>query len=107
MAWLNHPFKHFAIKKIVEGKNEMELNTIINRYLLHYRPTPQSTTEKYPAEILFNCKLNTRLNLLKQSMNKQDLNYEQQIVEFYASETLRTFYPKDLVWYRNYQLGNK
>ena len=96
-----------AIKKIAEGKNEMELNTIINRYLLHYRATPQSATEKYPAEMLFNCKLNARLNLLKQSMNKQDLNCEQQIVEFYASETLRTFYPKDLVWYRNYQLGNK
>ena len=48
-----------AIKKIIEGKNEMELNTIINRYLLHYRATPQSTTEKYPAEMLFNCKLNT------------------------------------------------
>ena len=40
-------------------------------------------------------------------MNKQDLNYEQQIAEFYAMKTLQTFYPKDLMWYRNYKLGNK
>ena len=40
-------------------------------------------------------------------MNKQDLNYEEQMAEFYASKTLRIFYPKDLVWYRNYQLGRK
>ena len=85
----------------------MELNAITNRYLLHYRATPQSTTCKYPAEMLFNQKLNMWLNLLKQSMNKQDLNYEQQIAEFYAMKTLQTFYPKDLVWYRNYKLGNK
>ena len=34
-------------------------------------------------------------------MNKQDLNHEQQIAEFYASKTLQTFYPKELVWYGN------
>ena len=95
------------MKKIIEGKNVTELNTIISRYLLHYRATPQSTTGKSPAEMLFNLKLNTQLNLLKQSMNKQDLNYEQQIAELYASKTLRTFYPEDLVWHQNYQLGNK
>ena len=40
-------------------------------------------------------------------MNKQDLNYEQQIAVLCGSKTWWTFYPKDLVWYRNYQLGNK
>ena len=48
-----------------------------------------------------------QLNLLKQSMNKQDLNYEQQIPELYALKTLQTFYPENLVWYQNYRLGNK
>ena len=85
-----------AIKKIIEGKNVFELNTITSRYLLHSRATPQNTTGKSPAEMLFNRKLNTRLNLLKQSMNNQ-----------FASKTLQTFHPKDLVWHRNYQLGNK
>ena len=54
-----------ATKKIIEGKNVMELNTSISRYLLHYRAKPQSITGKSPAEMLFNCRL-TRLNLLKQ-----------------------------------------
>ena len=55
----------------------MKLNTIISRYLLHYRVMLQSTTGKSLAEMLFNRKINMQLNLLKQSMNKQDLNYEQ------------------------------
>ena len=36
----------------------------------------QSTTGKPLAEMLFNHKINMQLDLLKQSMNKQDLNYE-------------------------------
>ena len=35
------------------------------------------------------------------------MNYEQQIGEFYVLKTLQTFYPKDLVWYGNYQLEKK
>ena len=89
-----------AIKKIIEGKNLIELNTIVSGYLLHYIATPQSTTGKSLAEMLFNRKLNTRHNLLKQSMNKPDLNNEQQIAEFYALKTSRAFHLKGLVWYR-------
>lgn len=66
------------MKKIIEGQNVMELNTIISRQLLHYSGTPQSTIGKSPAAMLFNLKLNTWVNLLKQKMNKQDLNYELQ-----------------------------
>ena len=35
------------------------------------------------------------------------MNYEQQIGDFYVLKTLQTFYPKDLVWYGNSQLGKK
>ena len=94
-----------AIKKIIEGKNLIELNTIVSGYLLHYIATPQSTTGKSLAEMLFNRKLNTRHNLLKQSMNKPDLNNEQQIAEFCALKTSRAFHLKGLVWYWINQLG--
>ena len=100
------PFKS-AIKKIIKGKHVMELNPIISRYLLHYRAMPQSLNGKSPAKILFNRKLKMWLILLKQAMNKQDLNYEQQIAEFYGLKTMWKFYPKDLVWYQNCQLRNK
>ena len=81
MVWLKNPFKHAKAQskrllKIIEGKNVMKLNTIISRYLLHYSVMLQSITGKSLAEMLFNCKLNMQLDLLKQSMNKQDLNYE-------------------------------
>ena len=85
-----------AIKKITEGKNLIELNTIVSGYLLHYIATAQSTTGKSLAEMLFNRKLNTWHNLLKQSMNKPDLNNKQQIAEFYALKTSRAFHLK--VW---------
>ena len=41
-----------AIKKIIEGKNVMELNTSISQ-----ATQPQSITGKSPAEMLFNCRL--------------------------------------------------
>ena len=38
-----------AIKKIIDGKNLIGLNTITSRYLLRYGATPQSTTGKSPV----------------------------------------------------------
>ena len=81
------PFKS-AIKKIIKGKNVMELNPIIRRYLLHYRAMPQSLNGKSPAKMSFSRKLKMWLILLKQAVNKQDLNYEQQIAEFYGLKTM-------------------
>ena len=95
------------MKKIIEGKQSVNLNTAICRYLLHYRSTPQTTTNKSPAELLFKHRFNTRLNLIKQSLDKQDLDHERKIVDFYTSKKLRTFYPGESVWYRNFQQGNK
>jgi len=43
---------------IAEGKNAKEE---LYKYLLQYRATPHSTTEKSPAEMLFNRKLQTKL----------------------------------------------
>ena len=61
------PFKQLKVqlKRLLKLKMELNLNTIISRYLLHYRDTPQNTTEKSPAEMKFNSKLNTRINLLQ------------------------------------------
>ena len=52
-------------KKIIEGKEVKELNTILQRFLLTYRTTPHCQTHTLPAELLFNRKLNTRLNFVK------------------------------------------
>ena len=47
-----------AIKKIIEGKQSINLNTTVYRFSLHYQSTPKIATGKSPAELLFNCKIN-------------------------------------------------
>ena len=68
--WSLQTFKN-AVKKIINRcKNVIEWNTVFSRYLLNYRAMSQSTTGKSPTEMLYSCKLNTWLSLLKQSMSK-------------------------------------
>ncbi|XP_069108965.1 uncharacterized protein [Argopecten irradians] len=45
------------------------LNTKLQRFLLAYRTTPQTTTGKTPAELLNNRKLKTNLDLIKHPNN--------------------------------------
>ena len=52
-----------SLKKIIEGKEVKELNTILQRFLLTYCTTPHCKIHTSSAELLFNRKLNTRLNL--------------------------------------------
>ena len=46
---------HTAVSENKDPKTEL------HNYLLHYRATPHSTTGRSPAELLFNCKLQTKL----------------------------------------------
>ena len=46
---------HTAVSENKDPKTELY------NYLLHYRATPHSTTGRSPAELLFNCKLQTKL----------------------------------------------
>ena len=62
-----------AMKKIIEGKQCMNLNKTTYRFFLHYQSTPQIAIGKFPAEFLFYHKINTRLNLLRNSLNRQNL----------------------------------
>ena len=96
-----------AKKKIIERKQCLNLNTTIYRFLLHYRSTPQIATGKSPAELLFNRKINTRLNLLRYSLNKQNLKPKENLAEFYTSNMLSTFTPGHTIWCRNFQKWNK
>ena len=61
---------------------------------------------KSPAELLFNHKISIRLNLLRNSLNRQNLKQEENLAEFYTSKKLRTFKPGETIWYRNFQRGN-
>ena len=53
-----------SMKKFTEGT----VLTKVTRFLLHYRTTPHSVTGQSPAELMFNRKLRTRLDLLKPNL---------------------------------------
>lgn len=57
--------------------------------------------------MLFNRKINTRLNLLRYSLNRQNLKTEKIFPELYTSKKLRTFTLGDTIWYRHFQKRNK
>ena len=71
--------------------------------MLSYRTTPHSTTGVSPAELLFNRKLNTRLNFVKPKLSSIINEQEQEFKDFNnPSKNLKLFYPGDHVWVRDY-----
>jgi transposase InsO family protein len=63
------------VQKLKKGlrcmQNETEagdLNMKLNRLLMQYRKTPNSTTRQSPAEHMFNRPIRTRLNLMKRNI---------------------------------------
>ena len=88
-------------------KQCINLNATIYRFLLHYQSTPQIATWKSPAKLLSNRKINTRLNLFRNSLNRQNIKQEENVAQFYTSKKLRTFALEDTIWYRNFQKGKK
>ena len=57
-----------TVKQVIaKMRDETSLQTIISRFLLDYRSTPQTTTGKTPAEILMGRSLRTRMDLIKPS----------------------------------------
>ena len=92
-----------SLKKIIEGKEVKELNTTLQRFLLTYRTTQHSQTHMSPAELLFNRKLNTRLNFVKPILTDTIASHKDNFCRFhYYSKNLSQFYPGDRVWNRDH-----
>ena len=69
-----HPSSNGLVERSVrmfkEGMKTLEgfegtMHTRLIRFLLAYRSTPQTTTGVTPAELLLNCRLRTRLDLIR------------------------------------------
>lgn len=92
-------------KAMNDPKNVKEtMETIVARYLFAYRNTPHSVTGESPAKLMFNRKLRTRLDMLKE--NYRDKNIERQI-ENYPGKRRIEFVIGDLVWVKDYGDQNK
>ena len=56
-----------------KGSQVSDLDSTLSRFMLSYHTTPHSTTGVFPAELLFNRKLNTHLNFATPSNTFQAL----------------------------------
>ena len=82
-----------TLKKIIEGKEVKELNTILQCFLLTYCTTPHCQTHTAPAELLFNMKLNTCLNFVKPTLTVTIAIHKDNFCRFhYCLKNLPQFY---------------
>ena len=58
-----------GIKKLEESEGTVHIK--LSRFLLAYRSTPQTTTGVTPAELLFNRRLRTRLDLIRPDVRQR------------------------------------
>ena len=92
-----------VLKNIIDGKVVIDLDSTLSRFMLSYHTTPHSTTGISPAELLFNRKLNTRLNFVKPKLSSIINEQQQKFKDFNnRSKNLKLFYLGDHVWVRDY-----
>lgn len=100
-----------AVRIFKEGMKKMDksngsLMTKLQRFLLNYRTTPQTTTGVAPAELLINRKLRTKLDFVKPEIRKRVGTRQQkfkQYHDFHARK--RTFGEGDMVMVKNFPDG--
>ncbi len=103
-----HPSSNGQAERAVRTfKESMKLlqhgdtQTKLDRLLYRYRMTPHSTTGKSPAELMFGRKLNSTFGQLKPETKSQRRGGGND------SKKVRSFEEGSLVWYKNFNLGNK
>jgi transposase InsO family protein len=96
-----------AIDTVTAGLQQQQGDTLqqrLDRFLLAYRRTPQSTTGVAPAELLMNRTLRTRLDLLRPSLASTVIKKQEKWPA--VNKRDRSFDVDDSVWTRNYSNGN-
>ncbi|XP_021378372.1 uncharacterized protein K02A2.6-like [Mizuhopecten yessoensis] len=80
----------------------------LSRFLLSYRSTPQTTTGLSPAELLFNRKLRTKLDLVKPDVRERVVKRQQTQKNYHDSRAKeRVFAEGDQVFVKNFYSGPK
>lgn len=92
-----------GLKKLTQGSME----TRVARFLSMYRITPQTTTGLSPAELLFNRKVRTRLDLVQPSVERQVVQKQSQQKLNHDHADVRKYQVGDLVNIKNFSVGPK
>lgn len=99
-------FKQGIKKCLMDVINQhVSFQTIVNRYLFHYRNSVHITTGCTPSSLIFKHHIRTRFDLLS-VYNKVDSSLDKQI-ENYRGKREEIFEIGDRVWCRDYRNPNK
>lgn len=93
--------KRVLRKAIVENQN---FNKAITKFLLMYRVTPQTTTQKSPSELLFGRNIRNRLDLLRPETKNIVRNNQFKQNKYFKGKA-RNFVPGDKVFVKDYRGG--
>ena len=112
-----HPSSNGLVERSVrifkEGMKKLEgfggtVHTILSRFLLAYRSTPQTTTGVTPAELLLNRRLRTRLDLIRPELrHRVETQQGAQKVHHDNTKKERQFAEGDSVLVKNFSPGPK
>ena len=92
-----------AYAKFKIDKGKMSLNTFLAKWLLAYRTTPTTSSNKTPAELFVGQKLRTRLSLVKPNGVPKDV---EEFVK-YDEGTIRSFVRGEKVLVKSHNRGNE
>ena len=112
-----HPSSNGLVERSVrifkEGMKKLEgsggtVHTKLSRFLLAYRSTPQTTTGVTPAELLFNRRLRTRLDLIRPDVrHREETQQLSQKEQHDNTRTAQQFAEGDKVLVKNFSSGPK
>ena len=112
-----HPSSNGLVERSVrifkEGMKKLEgfggtVHTRLNRFLLAYRSTPQTTTGVTPTELLLNRRLRTQLDLIRPELRPRvETHQEAQKVHHDNTKKARQFAVGDNVLAKNFSPGPK
>ena len=94
-----------VFKESMKCLSEGDVETRLQRLLFAYRMTPNTTTGKSPAELLFQRQPRTQLDRMLPKPNKE--NKDPQEAKNKGGKKVREFEEKDLVWAKNFGEGER
>uniref|UniRef100_A0A146KZ67 Uncharacterized protein K02A2.6 n=1 Tax=Lygus hesperus TaxID=30085 RepID=A0A146KZ67_LYGHE len=96
-------FKYSSTKMIQDSTNDT-LHTRLQKFLYLYRNSPHTTTNRNPAELMFNRKLNIRFDQLRKNKVENKQNNNSRLISITNN---KTFHKDETVYVRDYKYPNK
>lgn len=98
-------FKTGLKKALIDPRNSsVKIEVLISRYLFAYRNSPHCLTGETPSKLMFNRKLQTRFDLLRDNLAEKNAARQ---VETYGGSRGISFDVSEKVWIKDYKIPSK